>query len=150
MGLIACCDLVVAAEGTVFGFTEARLGIIPAVISEFVLPKVGPSWCRALFLTGERFDVTLARDIQLVHWIAPEGDLNDAVAAKVQDILASGPAAVRAAKALIAASAALDPSDVRSFTARRIAEIRTSVEGQEGLRAFLEKRNPSWSADVER
>jgi len=94
MGLIACCDIVVAAEGTVFGFTETRLGIIPAVISGFVVPKVGVSWARALFLTGERFDTDRAREIHLVHAVVSEGELNEAVARKVDEMLLSGPEAV--------------------------------------------------------
>jgi methylglutaconyl-CoA hydratase len=145
MGLIACCDVVVAAEGTIFGFTEAKLGIIPAVISRFVLPKLGTSWARALYLTAERFDTDVARQIQLVHWVASETELNDTVALKVQEILSSGPGAVKAAKDLIAASRALGPNEMRGLTARRIAELRASSEGQEGLRSFIEKRRPSWS-----
>jgi methylglutaconyl-CoA hydratase len=144
MGLASCCDVVVASDGARFGFTEVKLGIIPAVISYFVLRKVGASWARALFVTGERFDAKVARDIHLVHRITPEDELNDAVAEKVTEILSSGPEAVKAAKALVDDLHGISAQEARSLTARRIAELRASPEGQEGLKAFLEKRGPSW------
>jgi methylglutaconyl-CoA hydratase len=147
MGLIAVCDIVIAAEGTTFGFTETNLGIIPAVISRFVLPKIGESWARALYLTGERFGPDLARQIGLVHWVVAAEDLDSAVDAKVSELLTSGPQATRAAKALVARSRGLDSFAMRELTAERIAAVRTSPEGQEGLRAFLEKRRPGWHVD---
>lgn len=146
IGLMAVADIVVAAEGTIFGFTEAKLGIIPAVISRFVLPKVGESWTRALYLTAERFGPELAQRIGLVHWIASPEELDGVVTAKAQELLSSGPAAVRAAKDLIAATRGLDDAGIRSLTAERIAALRASEEGQEGLRAFLDKRAPAWRA----
>jgi methylglutaconyl-CoA hydratase len=121
------------------------LGIIPAVISRFVLPKVGTSWARALYLTAERFDTDVARHILLVHWVVPEAELNDTVAHKVQEILSSGPGAVKEAKTLVATARGLTPEEMRSLTARRIAKLRASPEGQEGLRSFVEKRQPSWT-----
>jgi methylglutaconyl-CoA hydratase len=144
MGLIAVCDVVVAEEGTVFGFTEARLGIIPAVISRFVVPKIGESWARALFLSAERFETDLAQRIGLVHWIAAPGELDELVQSKVNEMLMSGPEAVRQAKRLVASVVAMDRADVREYTAQRIAQLRAAPEGQEGLRAFLEKRSPAW------
>lgn len=144
MGLLAVCDVVVAAEGTVFGFTEAKLGIIPAVISRFVLPKTGESWARALYLTAERFGPELARQIGLVHWIAPADCLNAIVAEKVDELLSSGPEAVREGKLLIADAVRADPDELRLLTAKRIARIRVGAEAQEGLRAFLDKRRPAW------
>lgn len=144
MGLLAACDIVIAAEGTIFGFTEAKLGIVPAAISRFVLPKIGQSWARALYLTAERFGPDLAREIGLVHWIAGRNDLDTVVGQKIEDVLTSGPVAVVEAKALIAASAGLDQESMRGHTAELIATLRTSPEGQEGLRAFLEKRAPGW------
>ena len=144
MGLIAVCDSVIAAEDAVFGFTETKLGIIPAVISAFVLPKIGESWARALFPTGERFGVDMAQRIGLVHWIAPAEDVSTAVDARVREARSAGPQAMRAAKRLVADLRRLPPDDWTDVTARRIAEIRTSAEGQEGLRAFLQKRRPSW------
>ncbi|HZU12694.1 MAG TPA: enoyl-CoA hydratase-related protein [Chloroflexota bacterium] len=145
MGLIAVCDIVVAEEGTIFGFTEAKLGILPAVISRFTLPKIGPSWARALYLTGERFGPDLARLIGLVHWTAAAEDLDQVVESRVNDLLTSGPEAVAAAKTLITECHGLDDADMREVTVRRIAERRASAEGQEGLRAFLEKRPATWT-----
>ncbi len=144
MGLAAVADIVVADSETVFGFTETRLGIIPAVISRFVLPKIGESWARALFLTGERFGAELARHIGLVHWIAAAGELDAVVDAKVNDLLGAGPAAAVEAKALISAARGETAAGLRELTVQRIAALRTSPEGQEGLAAFLERRPPSW------
>jgi methylglutaconyl-CoA hydratase len=146
MGLIAASDLVVSAENALFGFTEAKLGIVPSVISRFVLPKIGESWARALYLTAERFGPEIALRIGLVHWIAAADELDTVVQAKVGELLGSGPSAVREAKELIAGLRWLDDAQVTSFTAERIAALRASEEGQEGLRAFLDKRPPSWRA----
>jgi methylglutaconyl-CoA hydratase len=135
-GLTACADIAVAGTDSVFGFSEVRLGIVPAVISPFVLAKVG-AHARRYFLTGERFDAASALRIGLVDEVAE--DLDEAVERIVGEILRSGPAAVRAAKRLIGAG----ETDGHAL-ARLAAELRTSAEGQEGLRAFLEKRLPSW------
>ena len=135
-GLLACCDVVVAGRDAVFGFTEVRLGLVPAVISPFVLGRIGTGAARRLFVTGERFDAETALRIGLVHELAD--DLDAAVERVVADLLAGGPDAVRAAKELARAPAAAD------VTERALAERRTSAEGQEGLRAFLEKRPPRW------
>jgi methylglutaconyl-CoA hydratase len=144
MGLIAVCDVVVAAEGTIFGFTEAKLGIVPAVISGFVVPKIGESWARALFLTAERFHADVARQIGLVHWVVADDALDGFVRQKVADMLSSGPAAVREAKMLVENVLTSEPGNVRNMTTQVIARLRTSPEGQEGLRSFLEKRKPEW------
>ena len=149
MGLVAVCDIVVAAEDSRFGFTEARLGIIPAVISNFVVPKIGVSWTRRLFLTAERFDAARAREIGLIHDVSPAGALEDAVRTVIKDLRASGPRAVQEAKLLIAGLVGLSPAERRTFTAQRIASVRTGLEGQEGLRAFLDKRPPSWAREEE-
>lgn len=137
-GLVACSDVAIAAPETVFGFTEVRLGIIPAVISPYVLVRIGSGAARRYFVTGERFDAAEARRIGLVHELAE--DLDAAVEQAVEAILAGGPQAVRAAKRLV-----LDRPDGPE-TARLIAERRQSDEGQEGLAAFLERREPSWRA----
>jgi methylglutaconyl-CoA hydratase len=144
MGLAAVCDCVVTAAGTVFGFTETKLGIIPGVISAFVLPKIGESWARALFPTGERFGADLAQRIGLVHWIAAEDGLDSLVETKVRELMGAGPNAVREAKRLVIDARRLALEDRREMTAQRIAAVRTGPEGQEGLRAFLEKRPPAW------
>lgn len=144
MGLIAVCDVVVAAEDTIFGFTEAKLGIIPAVVSRFVVPKIGESWTRALYLTAERFDAGVARQMGLVHWVVAGEGLDGTVQQKVDELLSSGPEAVHEAKALVEDVLDCDAGRVRDLTAERIARLRTSPEGQEGLRSFLEKRQPTW------
>jgi methylglutaconyl-CoA hydratase len=144
MGLLAVCDCVVAADDVVFGFTETKLGIIPAVISAFVLPKIGESWARALFPTGERFGADLAQRIGLVHWVVALDELDSTVNAKLRELRDAGPTAVREAKRLVFDSRGLSREERRELTVERIAGIRAAPEGQEGLRAFLEKRLPSW------
>jgi methylglutaconyl-CoA hydratase len=137
-GLVACCDIVVAHREAVFAFSEVKLGIVPAVISPFALGKIGASAARRWFVTGERFGADVALRIGLVHEVAD--DLDSAVDAVIAELLSAGPDAARAAKQL--ARRALDAE----ATARRTAAQRTSAEGQEGLRAFLEKRAPNWRA----
>jgi methylglutaconyl-CoA hydratase len=143
-GLAAICDVVVAEEQAVFGFTEVKLGIIPAVISPFAIAKIGRSAARELFLTGARFSATRARDIGLVHAVVPIENLDEAVNAYISEFLSAGPNAVAAAKSLIAEVGSRSIDEARPLTARAIAERRVSAEGQEGLRAFLEKRKPRW------
>jgi methylglutaconyl-CoA hydratase len=144
MGLMAVCDIVVAARDCVFGFTEVKLGIIPAVISPYVLAKIGESWASALFVTGERFGTEVARQIGLAHWIADPEELDAAVEQKIDEIAASGPQAVREAKRLIPGVLTRPQSERRDYTAERIASVRASDEGQAGLRAFLDKRPAPW------
>lgn len=145
MGLCAVSDLVIAEAGAKFGFTETRLGILPAVIAPFVIAKIGESQARALFPGGRRFDATKAVRIALVHEIVEGmGALDAAVDAAVGDVLAAGPTAARAAKAIVREVRGLPHESTRWHTARRIAAQRTSGEGQEGLRAFLERRSPAW------
>ncbi|MBA3434167.1 MAG: enoyl-CoA hydratase/isomerase family protein [Actinobacteria bacterium] len=136
-GLVACADIAVAHTDAVFGFSEVRLGIIPAVISPFVLPKIG-SAARRYFLTGERFGADVALRIGLVHEVSESTD--EAVSAIVEAVLEGGPEAVREAKRLVRER----PSGAE--TPEIAAAQRTSTEGQEGLRAFLDKRSPSWRA----
>jgi methylglutaconyl-CoA hydratase len=144
-GLAAVCDIVVAEEQAAFAFTEVKLGILPAVISPFAVAKIGRSAARELFLTGARFTAVRAKEIGLVHAVVPAHELDNAVATYASELLAAGPEAIAAAKALIAQVAGRNPADVRSITAAAIAGRRVSKEGQEGLRAFLEKRKPSWT-----
>src|SRR6266545_6947903 len=138
-GLVAAADIAIASPDAVFAFSEVKLGIIPAVISPFALAKVGAGAARRYFLTGERFDAVTARRIGLVHEVTTPDGLDAAVEQVLAEILCAGPEAVRAAKRLVL-DAPLDGEE----TARRIAERRTSPEGQEGLRAFLERREASW------
>jgi methylglutaconyl-CoA hydratase len=144
-GLCAVCDIVVAADDAVFGFTEVKLGIIPAVIAPFVLAKIGRSAARELFLTGARFAASRAREIGLVHHVVPAAELDAAVRAYLAEFQTAGPQAVAAAKALIADVARRAPGDATTLTCEAIARRRVSPEGQEGLRAFLEKRRPAWT-----
>lgn len=144
-GLAAVCDIVIAAEGTLFGFTETKLGILPAVISPFVLAKIGRSHARALCLTGERFDARRALAIGLVHEVVDETELDAAVARVVGEVLTASPSGIAATKRLIAMVSQAAYDDTLEITARAIATQRTSAEGQEGLRAFLERRPASWT-----
>lgn len=146
-GLAAVCDIVVAAEDAIFGFTEVKLGILPAVISPYALAKIGRSAARELFLTGARFSAARAREIGLVHAIGPDTELDRIVAKYVNDLLTSGPEAVSAAKRMIARVLAFRDGDIADLTASTIAEQRVSSEGQEGMQAFLEKRPPSWTRE---
>jgi methylglutaconyl-CoA hydratase len=139
VGLVCSADAVVAAEDAVFAFSEVKLGIIPAVISPFAIARIGPGAARRYFISGERFDAETALHIGLVHEVVPREELEAAVERIVAEILTAGPEATRHAKRLVL-DAPLDGLE----TARRIAERRTSEEGQEGLRAFLERRKPSW------
>lgn len=146
MGLCAVADLVIAEAGTRFGFTETRLGILPAVISPFVIAKVGETHARALFPGGRRFDAFRALRVGLVHEVVEgEAALDAAVDGAVADLLAAGPTAARAAKGIVREVRGLPHESTRWHTARRIAGQRTSAEGQEGLHAFLERRPPAWS-----
>jgi methylglutaconyl-CoA hydratase len=140
-GLIACCDIVISAPDTQFAFSEVKLGIVPAVISPFALAKIGSSAARRWFVTGERFDADVALRIGLIHEI--QADLGVAADHIVRELLSAGPDAARTAKQL--ARAPLTAEE----TAALIARHRTSDEGQEGLRAFLEKRRAAWRADAE-
>ena len=144
-GLAAVCDIVVAGDEALFGFTETKLGILPAVISPFALAKIGRSAARELFLTGARFSAARAKEIGLVHAVVPGAELDAAVDRYVAELLTAGPEAIAAAKALIAAVWGRSTDEATAVTAAAIAARRVSAEGQEGLRAFLEKRTPSWS-----
>jgi len=153
-GLVAAADVAVAAEGTIFGFTEARLGILPAVISPYVVMKIGAGHARRWFLTGSRFDAVEAHRIGLVHQVVPPEDLDRAVNEMAFEVLQCGPKAVAACKELVedvvgglALASSLEDGfeHVKSYTAEQIAKARLSEEGQEGLRAFLDKRRPRWA-----
>jgi methylglutaconyl-CoA hydratase len=148
MGLCCVADVVLATADARFGFTETKLGLLPAVISPFVLPRIGEGAARALFTTGERIDVERAREIGLVHEVVPdEAALDARVEEVVTELLAAGPEAVRAAKRLIREARGMDADAFATHTVRVAARQRVSDEGQEGLSAFLEKRTPSWRSD---
>ena len=146
VGLAAVCDIVVAADDAVFGLTEVKLGILPAVVAPYVLRKIGVSAARELFLTGARFAATRAKEIGLVHEVVPVDVLDAAVSRRIAEVLTASPAGIARAKALIREIAGAHPDHVIGVTTNAIAAQRVSEEGQEGLRAFLEKRKPSWTA----
>ena len=149
VGLVSCCDIVVAAERACFGLSEVRLGILPAVISPFVLAKIGEANGRELFLTGERFDAHHAQRIGLVQHVVAEEQLDDQVTERVQQLLLAAPGAQAAAKELIRFVAKKPKDETREYTARLIAQRRASDEGREGMSAFLEKRKPTWQESRE-
>ncbi|HYT75171.1 MAG TPA: enoyl-CoA hydratase-related protein [Vicinamibacterales bacterium] len=143
-GLAAVCDIVVAAEDTSFAFTEVKLGILPAVISPYAIAKIGRSAARELFLTGARFSAARAKEIGLVHAVGDASEIDRIVAKYVNDLLTAAPEAVAAAKQMIAEVAARSRTEAVDYTIAAIADRRVSKEGQEGMRAFLDKRPPSW------
>ena len=143
-GLVAVADVAVASSEATFAFTETRLGILPAVVSPYVVRKIGPARATALFVTGSRIDARRAHEIGLVERVVEPAELDAAVGRVVDAILSAGPAAVRAAKRLVREVDGRPPADVVDLTVERIAKTRVSDEGQEGMRAFLERRKPRW------
>jgi methylglutaconyl-CoA hydratase len=143
-GLVSCCDIVIAVDSAKFSFSETRLGLVPAVISPFVIAKIGSSNARELFLTGERFNAVRAQAIGLVNQLAQEATLDDIVAERIGQLRQAAPGAQTAAKELIREATHNDPSDLKDHLSELIASRRASEEGQEGMNAFLEKRKPKW------
>jgi len=147
VGLVSVCDIAFATSGTKFGLSEVKLGILPAVISPYVIAKIGSTHARALFLTGERFGAERARQIGLVHGIASDvSELDTLVGEAVKQLKGSGPEAVRECKKLIAFVAANELADSIPYTIEAIADRRTSDEGQRGMAAFLKKEKAPWVA----
>jgi len=149
IGLLACCDSVICSDDAVFAFSEVRLGISPATISPYVVAKIGAAGARDLFLSGEPFNAQQALRMGLIHQIVKPENLEGAVAIKVGELLKAGPQAAVETKKLIRSLTAVVNSDLRLATARLIARLRVSAEGQEGLGAFLDKRIPGWVASDE-
>ncbi|AOE50009.1 enoyl-CoA hydratase/isomerase family protein [Kangiella sediminilitoris] len=146
VGLVACCDIVIASERASFCLSEVKLGLIPAVISPYVVKAIGERQAQRYFLSAERFKAPQAKEFGLVHEVVKEDELHSKADEMITGLLANGPQAVRAAKDLIKAVAgkAID-QNVLDETAKRIADIRASEQGKEGLNAFLEKRPADWS-----
>ncbi len=145
VGLVACCDIAIATPAANFSFAEVKLGLIPAVISPYVVDAIGPRWARRLFLTAERFDAAQAQWTGLVHEIVKPRELDSRIAAIVSVLLSNAPEAMAEAKDLVFTLADLPFGDALvEETARRIAMRRASAEGKEGIAAFLAKRKPSW------
>ncbi len=145
VGLVCCADYVIAAEETVFGLTEVRLGLLPAVIARFVVNRIGFGHARALFVTGRRIKAAQALAIGLVHEVVPDHQLDAAVDNVVADILRGGPEAIAASKTLLQAVRTESFAEARRLSIEAIATARTSTEGQAGLRAFLERQLPPWA-----
>lgn len=150
LGLLACCDIVLAAEDARFGFTEARLGLLPAVVAPYVVARIGAGHARALFPSGERFDAARAQRIGLVHHVVAADELAEATGRQLRELLRSAPGAAAEARALIAAVAGRSPGEMRAYTAELIARLRAGEEGREGIGAFLERRTPRWVAEGDR
>mgnify|MGYP005861313287 FL=1 len=147
VGLVSCCDIAVAAGHAKFGLTEVRLGLIPATIAPFVIARIGASNARRYMLTGERFDAARACDIGLVHERCDADELDERVETVTDALLAGGPEAIAECKQLIRRVRDFGgpAGELDAITAEWIARLRVGEEGQEGLRAFLEKRKPSWT-----
>ena len=143
-GLVAVADIAVASTEAVFGFTEVRLGIVPAVISPYVVRKIGEGHTTALFVSGMRFDAARAREIGLVEAVEAPEELDAKLELYIDAIVAGGPHAVNAAKRIVREVAGRPIAEVRDITIERIAALRVSAEGQEGMRAFLERRPARW------
>lgn len=144
VGLVAACDLVVASLEAVFAFPEVKLGIVPAVISPFVLAKMGAGHARRYFITAERFTAQQAWAMGLVHEVVTPEDVDQVVEEWTNGLGLCGPGAIAEIKSLLGSLADADSQAASELTTRAIARVRTSEEGQEGLEAFLEKRLPKW------
>ena len=147
-GLASVCDVVVAEDSAIFGFTEVKLGIMPAMIAPYALAKIGRSAARELFLTGMRFNAQRAREIGLAHAVVPAAELDVTVEKYLAEVLSAGPDAIAEAKQLLRDIWHRPPRDVQGLMAESIAARRLSAEAQEGMRAFLEKRAPSWKSST--
>jgi methylglutaconyl-CoA hydratase len=145
VGLVAACDLVVAAEEAFFSFSEVRLGIVPAVISPFCIRRLGPARARRLFLTGERVDARRALEYGLIDRVVNAESLDGAVAEALAQLLEGAPGALAAAKQLVDTVAGASLGDALEYTADLIARLRAGAEAKEGMAAFLEKRSPGWA-----
>ncbi len=147
VGLVACCDIAIAAESAKFGLTESKLGLLPAVISPYVIAAIGPRQARRYFATAEIFGAAEAMRIGLLHQVVDDDALDAAVQAQVSLLLKAGPIAAASAKQLVRAVCAhADGNRHDADNAALIARLRVSPEGQEGLSAFLDKRKPAWTA----
>ena len=145
VGLVAVADIALAAEETMYSLAEVKLGLIPAVISPFVIAKMGGNAARRYFLTGEKFGNDEAYRFGLIHEEVPSDELAGRAVEMAKQLLASGPNAIKACKELIARVSSTLTPEVRDYTVKKIAELRVSAEAQEGIAAFLEKRKPSWN-----
>ncbi|MDF2445697.1 MAG: gamma-carboxygeranoyl-CoA hydratase [Moraxellaceae bacterium] len=144
VGLVSCCDIAIASENASFSLSEAKLGLAPAVISPFVIAAIGARQASRYFMTAERFSASTARELGLVHEVVTSEALAETQEKMLDTLLANGPVALMACKALLRRVAAATTPEVAAYTTELIASLRTSQEGQEGLAAFFEKRQPAW------
>jgi len=145
IGVFAACDIVIAIPDCKFAFSEVKLGIIPAVISSYIVRRIGLYNMRRLFLTGERFDSNYAKEIGLVDFVVSEKDFDEIVQKYIDILLSSGPNAIVEVKKIVDAYEKMDIDKYKKHTVEKISELRVSDEGQEGINAFLEKRKSRWS-----
>lgn len=148
-GLHAACDIAIASDQAIFSLSEVKIGLIPAVISPYVIRRIGESQARHYFLTGERIKADKAQEIGLIHQCVPASQLDEAVGKIVKLLLSSGPVAIARSKELIQKVTKMSLDEAKEYTARVIAELRISPEGQEGMAAFLEKRKPRWAEEAD-
>ena len=146
-GLVAVCDLAIAQEGAIFSFSEVKIGLVPACISPYVVKKCGEGKTRELFITGERIDAQKAYEVGLVNRVVKQGQVKEVVAELTRKIISSGPNAIAVCKRLLDNITDMTYEQARDYTAKTIAELRISKEGQEGMSAFMEKRKPEWSEE---
>jgi methylglutaconyl-CoA hydratase len=144
-GLLACCDFIILCDAAQIAFSEVRIGLVPATIAPFVVRRIGEGRARELFLTGNLISAARALEIGLANRVVPAGELDSAVDELTNNLLQCGPQAQTAVKRLLSELPSLSRAKTKEFTARLIAERRTSDEGQEGMAAFLEKRKPGWT-----
>ena len=145
LGLITVCDLTIGVPGKKFAFSEAKLGIIPSVISTYIVRRIGLANMRRLFITGERFTSNHAKDIGILDYVVPEEEFDETVQKYADQLRSSGPIAIKEVKNLISKCEHMDRETYKKFTVKKIAELRVTKEGQEGINAFLEKRKTTWS-----
>ncbi len=144
LGLIAVCDLAIAVPDLKFALSEVKLGIMPSVISTYVVRRIGLSNMRRLFITGERFNSEYAKEIGLIDYVVPEEEFDTKIWKYVEQIHSSGPNAIREVKNLVSKCQKMDVEEYKEYTVEKIAELRISEEGQDGINAFLDKRKPKW------
>lgn len=144
LGLIAVCDITITVPDMKFGFSEVKLGIIPAVISTYIAKRMSPADMRRLFITGERFDSMTAQKIGLIDTVVPPDTFDSAVTSYVEQLRSSGPQAIKEIKQLIERLGTMPIKEYKEFTVDKISKLRVSHEGQEGTTAFLQKRKPNW------
>jgi len=145
MGLVTAADIAIAADSAQFSLSEVKIGLIPACISPYVIMRAGPAACREFFLTGERLTAEKALNYRLINRVVPRRELDNAVDDLIKQLKSSGPEALAACKKLIRDVYTMSLEDAKPYAVKMIAELRTSAEGQEGMKAFLQKRKPDWS-----